>query len=219
MAACCKAAEVCCDEGYNLGFLSNLSAWWTRWRRDWLSSGVQAWTLGSPIRTPTRCECWYSNTTCLCMTTRDSFRYILCASLSHLIVLTLCTVATFHQIGTGREMMPLVGNYLSYSLWALIGFAPLTCVRRSAILILALGAIITAITSSAAIWNALAATEHLAVSGKPGFEKGGYEYAIMGLPMVFCAALAVSVVLFGIDQLAGKRKSVVPPPVSAAPRE
>jgi hypothetical protein len=136
-----------------------------------------------------------------------------------MIVLTICTVATFQRVGTSREIMPLVGYYLSYSLWALIGFAPLFAERRGPILLFVWGAIITAFTSSAAIWNALAVTEHLAVSYKPGYAKGGYEYAIMGLPMVFCATFTVSFMLFGIDQLVGQRKSVVPPPVIAAPRK
>lgn len=153
------------------------------------------------------------------MTHRDNFRYILCASLSHMIVLMSCAVSTFRQIGTSREMTPLVDNLLSYSLWALVCFAPLCWVRRSAILLLAWGAIITAFTTSAAIWNALAVTEHLAVSYKPGYAKGGYEYALMGLPMYFCASFAVSLMLLGIDHLAGNRNSVVPPPVITAPRE
>jgi len=115
--------------------------------------------------------------------------------------------------------MPLVGNYLSYSLWALMCFVPLFLVRRSAILLLVWGAIITAITSSAAIWNALAITEYLAVSYKPGYEKGGYEYAIMGLPMVFCATFAISFSLHVIDQVIGNKKPVIPPPVRTSPPE
>ncbi len=151
------------------------------------------------------------------MTHEARFRNVLTAVAAHLAVLTLCTYLALPNLGRDRETLPLIENQLKYSLWALSGFVPFLWIRVSTYWMMTIGATITAITASTAIWNALAATEHLAQTGKPGFEKGGYEGAIGALPMVFGMAFAVSFVILQLGQWTGRRKTIAAPPIVRHP--
>lgn len=143
----------------------------------------------------------------------ERFRNVLCAALAHMFVLAVCTYMTLPHLGSSRETLPLIENTIQYSLWALMAFLPFLWIRLGTYVMISAGAVITAFTYLAALWNALAVTEHLAVTGKPGYAKGGYEWAILGLPMIFCATFVTSFVILQIGQLAGRQKTVEPPPI------